>query len=98
MACEALQIFSKNANQWRARPLPAAEISAFRHAARESGIRPIVAHASYLINVATPKPHCGRSRWQLSAKKSIGPRLWVSWASSCTRERAWPCLSSRPSR
>ncbi len=54
--CESLQIFSKNANQWRARPLPAEEIAAFRRAARESGIAPIVAHASYLINLATSAP------------------------------------------
>jgi deoxyribonuclease-4 len=54
--CESLQIFSKNASQWRARPLPAAEIAAFKHAARESGLTPIVAHASYLINIATTAP------------------------------------------
>ena len=51
--CETLQIFSKNASQWRARPLPPAEIAAFKAAARETGISPIVAHASYLINLAT---------------------------------------------
>ena len=52
--CETAQIFSKNASQWRARPLPAEEIAAFRHAAKKAGISPIVAHASYLINLATP--------------------------------------------
>ena len=51
--CETLQIFSKNASQWRARPLPASEIAAFKEAAKETGISPIVAHASYLINLAT---------------------------------------------
>jgi deoxyribonuclease IV len=51
--CETLQIFSKNASQWRARPLPSSEIAAFRDAARTTGISPIVAHASYLINLAT---------------------------------------------
>lgn len=51
--CEALQIFSKNASQWRARPLPPDEIAAFRSAAKQTGIFPIVAHASYLINLAT---------------------------------------------
>lgn len=51
--CEALQIFSKNASQWRARPLPPAEIAAFKAAAHDTGISPIVAHASYLINLAT---------------------------------------------
>ena len=54
--CEALQIFTKNASQWRARPLPDEEVAAFRLAARNSGIAPIVAHASYLINVATSNP------------------------------------------
>ena len=51
--CETLQIFSKNASQWRARPLPPEEIAAFRAAATNTGISPIVAHASYLINLAT---------------------------------------------
>ena len=51
--CETLQIFSKNASQWRARPLPPGEIADFRRAAQSTGISPIVAHASYLINLAT---------------------------------------------
>jgi deoxyribonuclease-4 len=51
--CESLQIFSKNASQWRARPLPSAEIAAFRQAVRDSAVTPVVAHASYLINIAT---------------------------------------------
>jgi deoxyribonuclease-4 len=51
--CETLQIFSKNASQWRARPLPPQEIVEFREAAKKTGISPIVAHASYLINLAT---------------------------------------------
>ena len=54
--CEALQIFTKNASQWRARPLPDEEIAAFRQAAKERGIAPIVSHASYLINIATANP------------------------------------------
>ena len=51
--CEALQVFTKNASQWRARPLPPGEIADFKRAAKQTGIHPIVAHASYLINVAT---------------------------------------------
>jgi deoxyribonuclease IV len=54
--CETLQVFTKNASQWRARPLPPEEIAAFRRAAQASGISPIVAHASYLINIATTNP------------------------------------------
>jgi deoxyribonuclease-4 len=50
--CEALQIFTKSAGQWRARPLPPEEIALFRQRVAETGIRPVVAHNSYLINVA----------------------------------------------
>ena len=54
--CEALQIFTKNSNQWRARPLDDAEVEAFRAHAAATGIDPIVAHTSYLINLAAPDP------------------------------------------
>jgi deoxyribonuclease-4 len=49
--CETLQIFSKSSNQWRARPLTASEIAEFRRRVVTSGIRPVLAHASYLINL-----------------------------------------------
>ena len=52
--CESLQIFTKSAGQWRARSLSCDEVEAFRMRARELDVRPIVAHASYLINVAAP--------------------------------------------
>ncbi|HJO38714.1 MAG: deoxyribonuclease IV [Vicinamibacterales bacterium] len=54
--CDALQIFTKSASQWRARPLPAEEIATFRARAEEFDIHPIAAHASYLINLAAPDP------------------------------------------
>jgi deoxyribonuclease-4 len=54
--CEALQIFSKNASQWKGRPLDPADIRAFRRRVDQTGIRPVVAHASYLINLATTFP------------------------------------------
>jgi deoxyribonuclease IV len=50
--CEALQIFTKSAGQWRARPLPPEEIARFRRRVRQARIRPVIAHNSYLINVA----------------------------------------------
>src|SRR6185369_1858759 len=54
--CEALQIFTKNANQWRAKPLDPAEIKLFRQRIEQTGITPVVSHASYLINLATTFP------------------------------------------
>ena len=50
--CQALQIFTKSAGQWRARELPDEEIALFRRRVRQTKIRPVVAHNSYLINVA----------------------------------------------
>jgi deoxyribonuclease-4 len=50
--CETFQIFTKSVGQWRARPIPPEERRAFRRRAKETGLRPIVAHNSYLINVA----------------------------------------------
>jgi deoxyribonuclease IV len=54
--CEALQIFSKNASQWRGSPLETAEIRRFRQRLEETGIAPALSHASYLINLATTTP------------------------------------------
>ncbi len=54
--CEALQIFTKSAGQWRARTLPADEIALFRDKVSAAGIHPVVAHNSYLINIAAASP------------------------------------------
>jgi deoxyribonuclease-4 len=54
--CEALQIFTKSAGQWRARELPREEIALFRKRVEETGIHPVVAHNSYLINLAAASP------------------------------------------
>ena len=54
--CEALQIFTKSTGQWRARELPSDEVALFRRRVEQSGIHPVVAHNSYLINVAAATP------------------------------------------
>jgi len=54
--CEALQIFTKNASQWRGKPLDPSEVRRFRERIEETGIAPVVSHASYLINLATTFP------------------------------------------
>ncbi len=54
--CEALQIFTKSTGQWRARTLPADEIALFRKRVEETAIHPVVAHNSYLINIAAASP------------------------------------------
>ncbi len=52
--CDCLQIFVKNQRQWRAPPLDVDAISAFREAKRKTGLDPVVAHATYLANLASP--------------------------------------------
>lgn len=54
--CESLQIFTKNASQWRGKPIDAVEARQFREAVVAGGLRPVVSHASYLINIATTNP------------------------------------------
>jgi deoxyribonuclease-4 len=64
--CEAIQIFTKSNRQWKAKPLSEEEVAAWRErqAAEEEagGIFPVVAHASYLINIASPEEEV----WQKS--------------------------------
>ena len=52
----ALQVFTKNASRWRDRALRPGEAEAFRAAVAEACLPPPVSHASYLINLASPKP------------------------------------------
>lgn len=54
VGCEAIQVFTKNNNQWKAKPLTDEVIENWKSAYESSGMRGRVAHASYLINMATP--------------------------------------------
>jgi deoxyribonuclease-4 len=49
------QIFSKNERQWRAKPLEPDVVERFREERERTGIRQVISHASYLINLASPK-------------------------------------------
>jgi deoxyribonuclease-4 len=52
--CQVIQIFTKNTNQWRGRPIAPEEARQFREATAASGIACPLAHDSYLINLASP--------------------------------------------
>ena len=52
--CDAMQIFTKNNTQWAAAPLAEKTIARYHQRQAETGITPVVAHASYLLNLATP--------------------------------------------
>ncbi len=59
---DCVQIFTKNNNQWRAKPLTKEDIKLFRDALERTGVGYPVAHSSYLINLASPKEEL----WQKS--------------------------------
>jgi deoxyribonuclease-4 len=52
--CDAIQLFTKNAIQWRGKPLTPDDRVTFQEARQETGVKPVAAHDSYLINVASP--------------------------------------------
>ena len=52
--CECVQIFTKSSRQWASKPYPKEEIEAFKRNFAESGLRQVVAHDSYLVNLGAP--------------------------------------------
>ena len=49
--CESMQIFTRNQRQWSNDPLSFREIEEFYRASKNSSVRKVVSHASYLINL-----------------------------------------------
>jgi len=53
VGCNTIQIFVKSSNQWKAKPLSDEEVEKYHQLQQETGITPVVAHDSYLINAAS---------------------------------------------
>ncbi|MEQ8211107.1 MAG: deoxyribonuclease IV [Lacipirellulaceae bacterium] len=53
--CDCVQVFTKNNNQWRAKPITEKEVERFQEALAVHGITNPIAHNSYLINLGSPK-------------------------------------------
>jgi len=56
LGCETIQIFTKNNNQWRSRPLTKREAGDFQQKLHAGPLHLAFAHDSYLINLASPDP------------------------------------------
>lgn len=56
IGCNVVQLFSKNANQWAAKPIADTEVTLFNESLTKAGYTSadLVVHDSYLINLATP--------------------------------------------
>jgi len=52
--CDVIQIFTKNNNQWNAKPLTDEDIARFREEQQKTGVQVVCAHDCYLINLASP--------------------------------------------
>ena len=80
VGCEAVQIFVKPNRAWAAPTLLDEDVQRFQIRAAETGIRPVVAHTSYLLNLASPE----EDLWQRSIDTLILElerchRLGVRW-------------------
>ncbi|HZA54806.1 MAG TPA: deoxyribonuclease IV [Candidatus Udaeobacter sp.] len=52
--CAAIQIFTKSSRQWASSPYTKEEIEAFAQNRKETGIKTVIAHDSYLLNLGSP--------------------------------------------
>lgn len=50
--CDCLQVFTKSPQQWRGRTITPEEGAEFQRQCREADLHPVIAHDSYLINLA----------------------------------------------
>src|SRR5947209_6104064 len=77
IGCSAIQIFASNPTAWRPPADDPAGNAAFAQAARDCQLDPVVLHAPYLINVASPDAFiCEKSqavlRWTLQHGALLG--------------------------
>lgn len=52
--CSVVQIFTRNSNQWKGKPVSEGDVALFRSKFAASGLREVVSHDIYLINLASP--------------------------------------------
>lgn len=55
VGCDCVQLFTKNNNQWRAKPITDEDVEKFQEALDRLKISHPISHASYLINLASPQ-------------------------------------------
>ena len=92
LRANAIQLFTKTPNQWRERVLDADEVARFRRAVMRHKLEAVVAHDSYLINLASPDPVLrARSiesfRKELERSRTLGLRAVVSHPGNYMDER-----------
>lgn len=56
IGCTAIQVFTSSPRQWYSAPISDEQVADFKKAQEETGIRDVVSHDSYLINLCAPTP------------------------------------------
>jgi deoxyribonuclease-4 len=54
IGCQSIQLFLRNSNRWQSKPRTAEDLTLYRETLSRVDIDPVVAHAIYLINLASP--------------------------------------------
>ena len=54
VGCNVVQIFTRNSNQWKGKPVSEADAALFRSKFAASGLHEVISHDIYLINLAAP--------------------------------------------
>lgn len=67
IGCSTIQIFTKSNRQWNTKEPSKQEIELFKKTAKLLSITPIIAHATYLINIASSDPKIARQSTQALA-------------------------------
>jgi deoxyribonuclease-4 len=57
---DVVQLFTKNNNQWAAKPITESDCSLFQESLHRTGVTRPLSHSSYLINLASPKDELWR--------------------------------------
>jgi deoxyribonuclease-4 len=79
-ACRAIQVFTKNSNQWKDPVLAPDVVKAFRDGRASYGAAPMLSHASYLINLATDDAELlARSVGSLAAEVERSSTLGIDY-------------------
>lgn len=76
---QAVALFLRNQRQWQAPDLTDADVAAFKRVRRQSGIAPVVAHGSYLMNLAGENPVREKSIAALAEDLRRAGRLGVEY-------------------
>lgn len=56
IGCTTFQMFVKNSNRWRERPLAERDIAVYKELRSKAHMGPVIAHSSYLINLCANVP------------------------------------------